>query len=144
MHRYGRHHGIGFDSLPLQSHLLLPAWHDRFPPPPKLPVLSPRVCAVLPAACSCCLSCRFLHTTHDPFGFLLLSVFVWTWSCYVLLLILSCSEMSCCPHSGTRTVSNPLPCFHTHTQTPSEINKPPSLGIFLNCVSTSESKLKDA
>lgn len=52
MHHYGRHHGIGFSSLPLQPHLLLPAWHDCSPP--KLPTLAP-VCVLSSLLHSCCL-----------------------------------------------------------------------------------------
>ncbi len=103
MHRYGRHHGISFYSLPLQPHPLTSCLAWLLPPYTSHPF--PCVRAVLPAALL--LSLRgFLHTTHNPFcsSSLFLCgcglVMFFSWFCLVV-------KMSCCPHSGTRTVSNP-------------------------------------
>lgn len=102
--------------------------------PPKLHILS-LVCACVLSCLlpSCCLSVVF--NTRSPF---LLSGFVWMWSCYVLLqhcLVVKCPVALTLKHILYLTL-------HNHTF--SKINKPPSLGIFLDCISTSELKLKDA
>lgn len=114
------YHGIPSCSLPSLLHSLIPAWHDCFPLQ-----MSHYFLRLLP---SCCLSA---NTTHNPFCSNL-SVFVWMWSCYVLILLCSfflsffSSFFFKCPVAPILAhVSFIWP------SPPSKINKPPSLGILL-------------
>ena len=87
-------------------------------PPSKL-LVSPPCVACCPACCAPAVS---LPT--DPFcsSSLCLCGCGLKFFFFFFFFFLSCSKMSCCPHSGTRTVSNPSPCFSTLTHPPKQTN----------------------